>query len=119
MLKYSFMIRDIHAVRDRFEARAFGKQQELEDEALSLWKKGERITARRLLTDYSDAYAADVLREWWKLSERLYSKYNDGYLNTKAGIAQAVFYPAWWLKLVGYEDGPTSYEKRGAGAGKP
>jgi len=26
---------------------------------------------------------------------------NDGYLNTKAGIAQAVYCPAWWLKRVG------------------
>ncbi|MBU4582317.1 MAG: C69 family dipeptidase [Proteobacteria bacterium] len=119
MLKYSYMIKDIQAVRDRFEARAFGKQRELEDQALSLWKKGEKTAARRLLTRYSDEYAADVLREWWKLSERLYLKYNDGYLNTKAGIAQAVFYPAWWLKLVGYEDGPTSYEKPAAGKRKP
>ena len=55
-----------------------------------------------------------MLREWWKLSEHLYLKYNDGYLNTKAGIAQAVFYPAWWLKEVGYETGPTSYDKRPA-----
>ncbi len=119
MLKYSYMIRDIQAVRDRFEARAFGNQRELEDQALSLWKKGERNASRRLLTEYSDEYAADVLREWWKLSEQLYIKYNDGYLNTKAGIAQAVFYPAWWLKRVGYEDGPTSYEKPTAGKRKP
>ena len=119
MLKYSFMIKDIDAVRDRFEARAFGNQQELEDQAASLWKKGEKIAARRLLTEYSDAYAADVLREWWKLSERLYIKYNDGYLNTKAGIAQAVFYPAWWLKQVGYENGPTGYEKPAARKRKP
>jgi len=119
MLKYSYMIKDIQAVRDRFEARAFGNQRELEDQALSLWKKGEKHAARRLLTEYADEYAADVLREWWKLSEQLYLKYNDGYLNTKAGIAQAVFYPAWWLKLVGYEDGPTSYEKPAAGKRKP
>ncbi|MBN1829151.1 MAG: C69 family dipeptidase, partial [Deltaproteobacteria bacterium] len=119
MLKYSYMIKDIQAVRDRFEASAFGKQQELEDQALSLWKNGEKNAARRLLTEYADELAADVLREWWKLSEQLYLKYNDGYLNTKAGIAQAVFYPAWWLKLVGYEDGPTSYEKPVPGKSNP
>ena len=111
MLKYSYMIKDIAGVRDGFEARAFGKQKELERRANDLWKKGDRKGARKLLTRYSAENASVVLREWWKLSEDLYIKYNDGYLNTKAGIAQAVFYPAWWLKQVGYENGPTSYEK--------
>lgn len=62
MLKYSYMIKDIQAVHERFEARAFGNQRELEDQALSLWKKGEKIAARRLLTVYAGEYAADVLR---------------------------------------------------------
>ncbi|MCX5837718.1 MAG: C69 family dipeptidase [Deltaproteobacteria bacterium] len=111
MLKYSYMIKDIAGVRDGFEARAFGKQKELERQANDLWQKGDQEGARKFLTRYSDENASAVLQEWWKLSEHLYIKYNDGYLNTKAGIAQAVFYPAWWLKQVGYENGPTSYEK--------
>ncbi|MCL5807654.1 MAG: C69 family dipeptidase [Deltaproteobacteria bacterium] len=119
MLKYSYMIKEIQAVRDRLEARFFGTQQEVEEEALALWKKGDKKGARSLLTRHADEQALNVLREWWLLSEHLYIKYNDGYLNTKAGIAQAVFYPAWWLKLVGYQDGPTSYEKSSAGKKKP
>lgn len=115
MLKYSYMIKDIAGVRDGFEARAFGKQKELERQANDLWKKGNQEGARKLLTRYSEENASVVLQEWWKLSEHLYIKYNDGYLNTKAGIAQAVFYPAWWLKQVGYENGPTSYEKPATG----
>ncbi len=115
MLKYSYMIKDIAGVRDGFEARAFGKQKELERQANDLWKKGNQEGARKLLTRYSEENASVVLQEWWKLSEHIYIKYNDGYLNTKAGIAQAVFYPAWWLKQVGYENGPTSYEKPATG----
>ena len=115
MLKYSYMIKDIASVRDRFEARAFGRQRELEQQANELWKNGEREGARNFLTRYSEENASAVLQEWWKLSEHLYIKYNDGYLNTKAGIAQAVFYPAWWLKQVGFENGPTSYEKPATG----
>ena len=115
MLKYSYMIKDIAGMRDGFEARAFGKQKELERKANDLWKKGDQKGVRKLLTRYSAENASAVLREWWKLSEDLYIKYNDGYLNTKAGIAQAVFYPAWWLKQVGYENGPTSYEKPATG----
>ena len=111
MLKYSYMIKDIQAVRDHFEAQAFGTQAGRESQALDLWKKGDEAGARALLTRYCDENAHAVLNEWWKLSEQLYLKYNDGYLNTRDGIAQAVFYPAWWLKEVGYEKGPTSYQK--------
>lgn len=35
MLKYSYMIQDIRAVRDRFEAAAFGRQQQVEAQALA------------------------------------------------------------------------------------
>lgn len=110
MLKYSYMIKDIQSVRDQFEAQAFGKQTELEAKALKLWEKGDRA-ARALLSRYSDNNANAVLNKWWKLADQLYIKYNDGYLNTKAGVAQAVFYPVWWLKQVGYEKGPVSYKK--------
>jgi dipeptidase len=115
MLKYSYMIKDIHAARDRFEAGAFGTQPELEARAVALWKQGDKNGARALLTRHSENIAAQVLREWWKLAEHLYIKYNDGYLNTRAGIARSVFYPAWWLKEVGYENGPTSYKKHAGG----
>jgi len=112
MLKYAFMIQDIRAVRERLEGNAFGKQKEIEDKALARWNQGDKIGARKLLTSYSDSNAAEVLNEWWKLSELLYVKYNDGYINTDLEIGHPVFYPAWWLKQVGYEDGPTSYEKK-------
>ena len=111
MLKYRYMIRDIHAVRDRFEARAFGAQEAVEKQAQALWDRGDIAGARRVLTEYANKNAEEILEAWWKLSEHLYVKYNDGYLNTVSGIAQAVFYPAWWLKQVGFEDGPTSYRK--------
>ncbi len=111
MLKYSYMIKDIHAVRDKFEAETFGTVADREKKALDLWKSGKWNEARQLVTDYSKQNAEAVLAAWWKLSEDLYLKYNDGYLNTKEGLAQEVFYPAWWLKKVGYENGPTSYEK--------
>ena len=115
MLKYSYMIKDIRAERDRFESSAFGKQQGLEANALALWNKGDRKGAREMLTRYSDQNAKAVLDEWWKLSKNLYLKYNDGYVNTSAAIAHPVFYAAWWLKQVGYENGPTGYQKKTAG----
>jgi dipeptidase len=71
--------------------------------------KGDKKAA--LLTTHSNQLATNVIKDWWALSERLYIRYNDGYLNTPDGIAQAVFYPAWWLKQVGYEQGPASYTR--------
>ena len=114
MLKYSYMITDIRTEQRRFESRAFGLQQGVEAKALALREKGDVRGARRVLTQYSEKNASELLAAWWKLQESLYIKYNDGYLNTKAGIAQAIFYPAEWLKAVGYENGPTSYEKPAA-----
>ncbi len=111
MLKYSFMIKDIHAVRDKFEAASLGGQEELEAKALALWNQGKKDEARTLLTGHSDQYAAQVLKDWWTLAQNLYLKYNDGYLNTREGLAQQVFYPAWWLKAVGFEQGPLTYKK--------
>lgn len=112
MLKYSFMIQDIRVIQERIEGTAFAKQQEMEAKALARWNKGDKIGARKLLTSYSDQNAALALKEWWKLSEFLYVKYNDGYINTDKEIGQPVFYPASWLKQVGFEDGPTSYQKK-------
>ena len=110
-LKYSFMIKDIRAVRDRHENTFFGTQPALETSALTLWNNGDQKAARTLLTKQSDQLSAEVLKDWWVLSEQLYIRYNDGYLNTPDGIAQAVFYPTWWLKQVGYEQGPTRYTR--------
>ena len=112
MLKYSFMAKDIRQVQARFEGSAFDKQHDLETRALALWEKGDKEGARRLLAGYSEKNAAAVLDAWWKLSEFLYVKYNDGYINTESEIAQPVFYPAWWLRQVGFEDGPTSYQQK-------
>ncbi|MES9996202.1 C69 family dipeptidase [Desulfovibrio aminophilus] len=111
MLKYSFMIKDIVKVREQYESAAFGELPALEDKALALWKKGDKKGARKLLTTDAGTRAKALLKDWWNLSDHLYIKYNDGFLNTKEGLAQEVFYPAWWLKAVGYESGPSKYEK--------
>lgn len=110
-IKYSYMIKDLRAVRENHEARFFGTQRQVEDQALALWNRGDTTGARTLLTRRSDSLAGDVLKDWWALSEQLYIRYNDGYFNTPDNIAQPVFYPAWWLKQVGYEQGPVSYKK--------
>ncbi len=111
MLKYDYMIKDINAQRETFETRFFGEQKDFENKAAELWKKGEQDAAVKLLTEYANANTKEVLDAWWKLSDSLYIKYNDGYINSKESIAVKAFYPSWWLKKVGYTNGPTSYKK--------
>jgi hypothetical protein len=109
MLKYEYMIQDIRAEQNRFESRAFGSQQGVEAKAVNLLEDGKKEKAKALLSQYTKGNADEIFEAWWDLSTHLYVKYNDGYINTEDQIAQPVFYPAWWLKAVGYEDGPTSY----------
>lgn len=111
MLKYQYLIKDIRARQSKFEQRAFEDQKKLEKEALDKWEQGRKKQARMMLTEYSDKNARKVLNAWHELQKKLYIKYNDGYINDQNGIGRAVFYPAWWLKKTGYEDGPTSYKK--------
>jgi len=111
-LKYSYMIKDINALQQQFEGRYLAGQAEIEARAQALWQKNDEAGARALLTDYVATNANELLDAWWKLSETLYLKYCDGYLNTKEELAKPLFYPSWWLRSVGYENGPLSYEEK-------
>ncbi|MFO7818320.1 MAG: dipeptidase [Thermodesulfobacteriota bacterium] len=111
MLKYQYMIKDIREARTKFEDNAFANQKKLEKNALEKWNSGQEKQARKLLTDYADKNAGQILDGWHELTKKLYVKYNDGYVNDENGIGQSVFYPAWWLKKVGYENGPLSYKR--------
>ncbi len=111
-IKWSYMIEDVRKERKIYEARAFDLQDVLEKNALALIKDGREAEARKLLTEYCEKNTIDVLEAWHGLAERLYVKYNDGYLNTEEEIAQYLFYPSKWLKEVGFEKGPTSYKKK-------
>lgn len=111
-LKYSYMIKDIRKERAKFEGRAFDLQELLEANAVMLIKSGKNNEARKMLTNYSEKNTLEVLEAWHDLAERLYVKYNDGYLNTEEEVGQPLFYPYWWLKEVGYEKGPTSYTRK-------
>ncbi len=110
MLKYSYMYKDIQAAQQKYETQFFGAQPEVEARALELWEAGKQNEAKSLLNEHSQQIAANVLEGWWQLSEQLYITYNDGYYNTPGNLAEPLFYPDWWLKEVGYEQGPLHYE---------
>ena len=111
-IKWSYMIKDIKEERMLLEKRAFDLQGILETNAAALLKDGKEAEARKILTVYCGENTVEVLDAWHRLAERLYVRYNDGYLNTSEEVGQPLFYPSRWLKQVGYEMGPTDYQKR-------
>jgi dipeptidase len=102
-LKFSYMIEDIRAMQAKVEGREFTMQPAIESAALELYKIDPQL-AIDFLTEYSNNNANRVVKEWWEFGQMLIAKYNDGYVNGKS-----VGYPDWWLKAVGYENGPLKH----------
>ena len=74
----------------------------------------ERLDAKRPnATELTAAYHANaqsVLDRIWRTADELMFKFADGYITEVQPSGQLVVsgddYPDWWLKAVGYEDGP-------------
>jgi dipeptidase len=84
-------------------------QQKLENESY------DEVNVRydiKDITAFCEEKTAKVIEAWWNLSKSLIVKYNDGCITTEDAIMQKIDYPDWWLRDVGYYDGPTSYERK-------
>jgi dipeptidase len=80
-------------------------QQKLENEAVKLvahidaqMDAGDSVNATVLYQEHAEK----VLRSFWTLPDTIVATYSDGWLADKANVG----YPDWWLKAVGYEEGP-------------
>jgi len=78
-LKFSYMIEDIKAVRDPFEAEFFAVQPTIEKTAIELYKQ-DPILAQQFLTTYTNSCAIRVTDAYWKLASQLVGRYSDGYV---------------------------------------
>ena len=64
------------------------------------------------LTAVANKHASLCVTSWWALADHLVYKYADGqiYADTPsadgAGQAKPAGYPVWWLRAVGYANGP-------------
>ena len=110
-LKYSYMYKDLSAVRDKLETDMDAKRIEVEKKAGILYSQGKKKEAVKVLNQFSKEQSQIILKAWWKLAEDLFVKYENGYLNTQEKIAKPVFYPSWWLQKVGFERDNVSYKK--------
>jgi hypothetical protein len=70
------MKEDLKKVWQPIETDAFGKQKEIEDEALRLYK-ADPAKAEEFLTKYCVGIANKAVEDYWKLGELLWSKYNN------------------------------------------
>lgn len=65
------------------------------------------VEVEREIAAAYEANAAKIVQELWDLADRLLFKYASGYVNEPPRhMSQAVGYPDWWLRAVGYEQGP-------------
>jgi dipeptidase len=96
-LRYSDMIQDIRKVQTEIEDLEFGLQPAIEQTAENLLGTQPELVPV-FLTRYCLSNAQTGLDEWWKLADRLVTKYNDGYIQDDQGRPHEVGYPAEWLK---------------------
>jgi dipeptidase len=69
-----------------------------------------------IMTEFGMTNAASLLKDWSALADRLVAKYSDGYINPPPNVqggAIAIGYPATWLSVTDYANGPVSYAMKG------
>jgi hypothetical protein len=105
------MHEDIKLMQEKYEALSLSRLPEIEAHITKiLLTKPEE--AGRYLSRFCSRNSQEIVEAWWKLSEYLIVRYNDGFINEKGNMAQPTGYPKEWLDETGWADGPTSYEKK-------
>lgn len=116
-LNYQRMcIVDIQPLQRALEAMQLQKVQ--------LWdQEFAKSTDRELLFARCEANAKELVTRWWALADELIAKYSDGYINSPPSRPQnrpptPIGYPADWLRITNYRDGPVTYEMLRAKEGR-
>lgn len=74
--RYSQLFPELKAVRDSLETSYFANQTSIEKQAADLYKT-DKAAALKLLNNYSDTKADEMLASWKRLATRIIVKYND------------------------------------------
>ncbi|MEN8152824.1 MAG: C69 family dipeptidase [Acidobacteriota bacterium] len=97
-LRWSYMIKDIKKVQKEIEDSEFDMQPVVEDIAKKLLNENKEGLLSQYLTDYCVENGEKNIKKWWKLSEFLITKYNDGYIQNEKNRPREIGYPEKWLK---------------------
>lgn len=103
---YKYAIEDIKTVQAQSEEEMFIQQKIVEEQAVTLLEyQGENAVAT-YLTEYTDQQAKAMHSTWTQLFYSIVTKYHDGFsfndLTAEALMPQKLFYPSWWLYMVGF-----------------
>ena len=74
--RYSQLFPELKAVRDSLETSYFANQTSIEKQAADLYQT-DKAAALKLLNNYSDTKADEMLASWKRLATRIIVKYND------------------------------------------
>lgn len=74
--RYSQLFLELKAVRDSLETSYFANQASIEKQAVDLYQT-DKAAALKLLNNYSNAKADEMLANWKRLATRIIVKYND------------------------------------------
>lgn len=74
--RYSQLFPELKAVRDSLETSYFANQASIEKQAVDLYQT-DKAAALKLLNNYSNAKADEMLASWKRLATRIIVKYND------------------------------------------
>ena len=74
--RYSQLFPELKAVRDSLETSYFANQTSIEKQAADLYQI-DKVAALKLLNNYSNAKADEMLASWKRLATRIIVKYND------------------------------------------
>mgnify|MGYP004500907361 FL=1 len=74
--RYSQLFPELKAVRDSLETSYFTNQASIEKQAADLYQT-DKAAALKLLNNYSNAKADEMLANWKRLATRIIVKYND------------------------------------------
>ena len=99
---------DIQPLQRELEQSALAKVEALNGEM----QKDFTERDQKLLAAFNKEHANLVLQKWWGLAEKLITKYSDGYINQAGSPARSIGYPAPWLNVTDYANGPTSYDMK-------
>jgi dipeptidase len=108
-LKFKPMFADIRAVQGQREAASVALVKSIEDRYRSKGDAGLTAEDREAITDLLTKNVNSVRDDFLKLFDDLMFKFADGYLNEWGpdGFSSVpTGYPQWWLRKVGYTEGP-------------